>query len=183
MSTMLAAVATRKVKASSSDTPSLIRPDKASELMRLLEIKRLKKDLEAEEKMLASDLLPIAEAARVEASKAAGECISSVKLNGVTYICHSRYSAISDEEKTKQALALEQQAGVPAGTYFQKKYDISVDPLKLTDDVVGMLIQLGAQFFESLEVTKMFHADRTMKPAVAGLAAGLDIKPTSYFKE
>lgn len=80
-------------------------------------------------------------------------------------------------------MAVEEKAGVPKGAYFLKKFAINIDPSKLTNDLITMLVQVGAEFVKTYEVTKTFHADCTMKPAVAGLATALGLKPVAYFKE
>lgn len=179
-SSLLKSVATAKPQAKAGDGPPLFRlEEQAADLSRLLELKRQMKDLEAEVKMLESDLKPAAELLRMQASQLRGENLSSIKVNGVAYRTQFRYSPVTDAELVQR---IESAAWVEAGTYFKEKYSIEVDVTQLDDAVVEALLAQGAVFHTVFEATRQFHDDRTLRADVAELDVG-PLKPVAFFQE
>lgn len=178
---MLNQLAKPKAEApSSSKTPALRVQSLADACAEYADVHRLIKDAEARKAMLAADIMALAEPQRVELSRAKGECLSSVKINNLTYIVQSKYPEV---RKPELVAAIEATFGDDTPLYFKKQFSVSIDATKLTPEVLQALTTLGAEVTWTLQATKQFHEDRTMRPEIAAKAATLpDVKPTAFFR-
>lgn len=170
---LLAASAKPKATKSSKPAPFFL-PDLQAKCDELASIIVQAKDLEARKDMLTADLIQSCEPVRVSESRKTGKCMSSLDVNGLTYVCQNRYSKIDKPgqmEAAKQAL----------GSYVRDVYAVKIDVTKLTTELLQALLAAGATVEQHCEVTANFHAERTLKPEVEAMTASFPINPVRYF--
>ena len=177
---LLDAAAVSAPKAKKSDTPA-VRSDVLDEkLKRLVEAKRLAKDLDAEIKLIAADCQPEAERLRLDYCRQTGSAASSIKINGVTFVVQNKYSKIPLSE----AEGLQARFNGKTETYFTKQSEVKVDVTKLTPEALKALLLCGAATVERFfKPTDAFHTDATLDPNVHALAEAAGIRAVQYFKE
>ena len=177
----LESLAKPKAKKEKGGMPALTKP----ELMKTTEAIRLAiekfKDAEAEKKRTQADGILAVEPLRMALCRQTGENLSSVKINGITYVHkvpHHTASIGVDREPAISALF-----GDRFPAYFVKKYEISVDPTKLSPELLKALNAAGAEFTVTIKPTRQYHDDRTMLADVAAKSEQVpEIKPQQYFQ-
>lgn len=180
--------AAAKPKTPSKDTPPDVSLPSAAALLRKWdEAKTRLKDCQAELDALKADAIALVEPRRVELSRKAGKCLSSIKVNDVTYIHQNRYAAIKDESESGGASLAEREADLRASdpdfdVHFVEELTISVDAKKLNDEQVAALLGMSPEISRTLKPTAALHSDRTLKPSVAAFADVARLCPVQYFK-
>lgn len=154
-------------------------------VLQLLALKRQRKDLEAEIKLLEAELKPSAESALLAFSREGKELLSSIEYNGVKFIRKNQYAAIVDAAVIAAMAELEHSAGVAPQSYAKKAVTVQVDADKLPECLMLDLKALGAEFWFQFLPTTQFHTDMALREDVAGLAASTlpGVKPSMYFSE
>ncbi|HEY3319859.1 MAG TPA: hypothetical protein VGP72_05210 [Planctomycetota bacterium] len=176
---MLAAVAKPKAPAASEKMPVVARAELAPMAKKLAQTLAQLKDLEAQKAMLVADLMPAAEHARADLARQRGENLSSIRFCGLTYQTQCRYADV----KPELAARIKAAHAELFATYFREQYAVNIDVGKLTPQLLQNLIAAGAEVTVTVQPTKQFHEDRTLRPDVAVVAASLpDIKPVAFFR-
>lgn len=166
-------------KGKKSETPEVSLPE-TEKARRLADVKKLKKDLEAEEAMLSADLTAQAHAKLCELSRAQGKALSSVHVNGIlTYVHQCRYSNLTDPAKVE---ALKAKFNGRFGEFFAPVYTLEVPLEKLDAELVAALQARGIRPTVTLKPTQALHVARVLDPNIAALAESAGIKPAAYLQ-
>lgn len=153
-----------KKPAGKSNTPAVAVPEAtAAALRRLVELKRAKKDLEAEEGLLQADHFPVLDALRCRTSQDLHKYLSSIKAAGVTF-CAVRNQGKTPLEKLPE---LDLAFGAARKDYLPVRTSIEIDEAKVPDALLVDLVAAGAVIKRHVEITEKLVQDAALLPEVA----------------
>jgi hypothetical protein len=178
---ILKGAAKPKEKTSESKTPSVHRPDLTEKCERYAQVVQKLKALEAEKAMLAADLLPVGEAARIQESLKSGQVLSSVRLNNLTYISQASFSDVTSPEDVQRLKSEPDMV-----QYLDEQVQVAIDAAQLSPEWAAALVELQkagiAKITSILKVRKQYLSDRTMHTGVAALHERVQVKNKAFFK-
>ena len=159
---------------SKGNTPLVaVSGDTAQALRRLIEIKRLVKDLEAEQGMLQASHFPALDAARCEQARKEHKYLSSIKAGGVTFTAIRNWQAKVPHD---QAAELDRIFGAARKDYLPVKTSIEIDEAKVPDELLVDLVASGATIKRHIEITEKLVQDAALLPEVAAKAKQAGLK-------
>lgn len=173
--------AKRKASAEKDKTPEFSIPDLEAQCRQFSDLSRALKDLEAQRRALAADLMAAVEPLRLAHARKTGAYAGSVRVNGLLYVtCNNTQKAFKQEECDEVARVF----GDLYPTYLKESFFIVVDIAQVPIELQMQLEAVGAEIKVETHSTKQLHTDRTMSPDIAALADQCPmLAPIAYFKE
>jgi len=164
-----------------SDTPEGVLPDEyLPDIARIFELKRFKKDLDAEQGLIESRVYPGLNAERIALCRQLNRASGSAKFSGVMFITQRPWQTKVHIDRKPE---LDQIFGPARPLYYAEEYTYKVNPLELTAEQVQALAALGIVPEVCLVPTDKLHQDVTLDPEVQARADAAGYKPTMYVKE